>query len=302
MKCPHCNQEHPDGFLFCPVTGQKLDALKACNNPECSNYGKHILPLDSRFCPDCGCKLDEQSTKATCSKEVEIVQIPSMYRPRKRFSEGLMLVENQEHKFGYLNDSLEEVIPCQYCNGDKFVNGVAPVYNNERWGAIDIRGNIVHPFQYGNMYSIPNYKSVSRPKNEPFFIKDSKVIDKWNNEYNFYHGIPILANNNDIYYLDQGVITCYTLERDLKGIWHQTIKFKKEGFTKRNGFRKDGVHQFYNNLAIIRKNEKDGIFNLLLDEIVPCEFEKIYDFDLDSENTVACDSKGDFYHIKINKK
>ena len=59
MKCPHCNQEHPDGFLFCPVTGQKLDTLKACNNPECSNYGKHILPLDSRFCPDCGSKLDD---------------------------------------------------------------------------------------------------------------------------------------------------------------------------------------------------------------------------------------------------
>lgn len=240
--------------------------------------------------------------EVTCSKEVKIVKIPSIYRPRKRFSEGLMLVENPEHKFGYLNDSLEEVIPCQYCNGGAFVNGIAPVYNNEKWGAIDTRGNIVHPFQYGNMYSIPNYKPVSRPKNEPFFIKNGRVIDKWNNEYNFFHGIPLLANNNDIYYLDQGVITCYTLERDLKGIWHDTIKFKKEGFTKRNGFRKEGFYQFYNHLAIICKNEKYGIINLSLDEIVPCEFEQICDFDLDSENTVACDSKGNFYHIKVKKK
>lgn len=63
MKCPYCNQEHPDGFQFCPATGKKLDQLKACTlNPGCPDHGKQILPLDSMFCPTCGCKL-ENNTK-----------------------------------------------------------------------------------------------------------------------------------------------------------------------------------------------------------------------------------------------
>lgn len=61
MKCPHCGQEHPDNFQFCPNTGQRLTPqFKACINKQCLDYGKYILPLDSRFCPSCGKVLDNQ--------------------------------------------------------------------------------------------------------------------------------------------------------------------------------------------------------------------------------------------------
>ena len=55
MKCVHCNGEHPDGFKFCPVTGKEiLQSFKACTNPECVDFEKHILPPDALFCPRCG--------------------------------------------------------------------------------------------------------------------------------------------------------------------------------------------------------------------------------------------------------
>ena len=58
MKCPHCGQDHPDNFQFCPVTGQRLvPQFKACSNDQCLDYGKYILPLDSKFCPSCGSPL-----------------------------------------------------------------------------------------------------------------------------------------------------------------------------------------------------------------------------------------------------
>ena len=55
MKCPHCNGEHPDSYKFCPETGEEIvSQFKACTNEDCPDYGKHILPLEAKFCPRCG--------------------------------------------------------------------------------------------------------------------------------------------------------------------------------------------------------------------------------------------------------
>lgn len=78
MKCIHCNQEHPDDFMFCPITGVKLEPQKkACTNEECCDYGKYILPPEANFCPRCGHKIERQESsgegkntnKATNKKE-----------------------------------------------------------------------------------------------------------------------------------------------------------------------------------------------------------------------------------------
>ena len=62
MKCPHCNQEHPEGYKFCPQTGKEIIYLKACHNLTCNEYGKHILPMDFLFCPTCGCNLEDHTS------------------------------------------------------------------------------------------------------------------------------------------------------------------------------------------------------------------------------------------------
>ena len=63
MKCIHCNQEHPDDFMFCPITGVKLEPQKkACTNEECCDYGKYILPPEANFCPRCGHKIERQES------------------------------------------------------------------------------------------------------------------------------------------------------------------------------------------------------------------------------------------------
>ena len=54
MKCPHCNQEHPDNYQYCPETGEKIELFKACNNPSIPEFGKQIVPTDRKNCPSCG--------------------------------------------------------------------------------------------------------------------------------------------------------------------------------------------------------------------------------------------------------
>ena len=62
MKCPHCGQEHPDNYKFCPNTAKLLLChFKACTNELCVDFGKYVLPLNSKFCPTCGFKIEDES-------------------------------------------------------------------------------------------------------------------------------------------------------------------------------------------------------------------------------------------------
>lgn len=63
MKCPNCGFENPEGAKFCSNCGTKLNELKACTNPSCPEFGKHILPQDSSFCPTCGKPINEDVKK-----------------------------------------------------------------------------------------------------------------------------------------------------------------------------------------------------------------------------------------------
>lgn len=97
MKCPHCNQDHPDGTIFCPLTGNRIQ-MSSCQNPRCINYGKFNLPLDSKFCPDCGKPLLKEHAGirkficSVCGYIMEsahgiIVQCPVCRAPSNKISE-----------------------------------------------------------------------------------------------------------------------------------------------------------------------------------------------------------------------
>lgn len=60
MKCPHCNQEHPEGTRYCPMTGNKiLLQLQSCPNPTCDNFSRSVIPPNYLYCPICGLALRE---------------------------------------------------------------------------------------------------------------------------------------------------------------------------------------------------------------------------------------------------
>ncbi len=48
--CPRCQEEAPDGALFCQTCGQQFQALRAC--PQCAAPA----PENARFCAQCGHK------------------------------------------------------------------------------------------------------------------------------------------------------------------------------------------------------------------------------------------------------
>ena len=59
MKCPHCGQEHPDDFMFCPTSGQSL----VPQTKKCDNCKYECIPVEAKFCPRCGKKFSTKQEK-----------------------------------------------------------------------------------------------------------------------------------------------------------------------------------------------------------------------------------------------
>lgn len=106
MRCVHCNGEHPDGFKFCPVTGKEMvQQFKACTNPECADFEKHILPPDALFCPRCGSRIEcPQDNKGRQS----VVNTKKKKRnPKKKIPTNR---ESQSSLGIYISNTVKEVI------------------------------------------------------------------------------------------------------------------------------------------------------------------------------------------------
>lgn len=73
--------------------------------------------------------------------------IPCIYDNVWDFSEGLAVVELDE-KYGYIDQTGKEIVPCIYDNAGDFNEGLSFVELDEKYGFIDQTGNVVVPFIY----------------------------------------------------------------------------------------------------------------------------------------------------------
>lgn len=79
MQCPHCNQEHPDSYKYCPLTGNEIVRFKMCTNPDCKMFGKQEYPSDNVFCPYCGSKLEYlQKNNLKEQNKIQLLKDPQL--------------------------------------------------------------------------------------------------------------------------------------------------------------------------------------------------------------------------------
>lgn len=92
-------------------------------------------------------------------KMYEFIDIPPIYKyiDVGNFVDGLAYVKDVTEKFGYIDKTGEEVIPCIYDKAENFSGGLAVVTLNDKKGCINTSGDIVIP--YGEIIEKKNYKS-----------------------------------------------------------------------------------------------------------------------------------------------
>ena len=60
MKCPFCGQEHPDNFIYCPISGQSLKQ----QTKKCPNCLYENVPIEAKFCPRCRYEFSMEKQRA----------------------------------------------------------------------------------------------------------------------------------------------------------------------------------------------------------------------------------------------
>lgn len=202
MICPHCGQEHPDNYKFCPFTNKQIMNKVYCANEKCSEYGKPLFLDGAICCPICGGALSRENIKSIDSsvshqhtnmsdsvsnnEQLTIESSEKTAFSNKRdhklqhsydeiyeFYDGLARVQRNS-MYGFINVSGEEVIPCKYeYLSIFFSNEYCEVTKGGLSGLIDKTGQIVIPCKYDAVHFDEDI--------DAFFIRKntkSGIIDK----------------------------------------------------------------------------------------------------------------------------
>jgi len=133
------------------------------NNPEKPYNHGNLEKFDSPLSPGVEDALNEVAPllipyrsgekHGFCNVHKDIV-IPCRYdlhRDVGPFRGGLgLVVKNQ--KFGFVDPTGYEAIPCAYVLARQFSEGLAPVCDGRKWGFINAVGNLIIPFKYENVF------------------------------------------------------------------------------------------------------------------------------------------------------
>lgn len=153
MKCPYCNQEHPDEFLFCPITGDKIGTTLTYTNGSLHEYdaidsfyeGRAIVCKDGRY-----------GVIDINGKEI----VPCTYSKILRYSEGLAACQTDSDGWAFIdmagNIVLRIVENLDVSSDVGFSEGLCAVYgaveHDDDWalkyGYIDKTGKLCIGLQY----------------------------------------------------------------------------------------------------------------------------------------------------------
>jgi hypothetical protein len=120
------------------------------------------------------------------------------------FSEGLARVK-LNGKYGYIDKTGKEVIPCKYDNAENFSEGLAIVMLNDKYGFIDKTGKEVTPLKYDNAGRFSEGLALVRLNDKYGYIdKTGKEVTPLYDEIrNFSEGLARVRLNGKYGYIDK---------------------------------------------------------------------------------------------------
>lgn len=191
-------------------------------------------------------------------------QITICYKFRRveDFSEGLAFVQDQNGKIGYIDHSGEYVISPKYLKGSYFRKGYAVVEDvNNTYLLIDNKGNTIYKFNgiidYGLgillghgeeslFYKVKDLNEFINPLSQKEIHYKS-----WESAHGFSDGYATIYDQVD----------------------EKCKLINENGETQQIDY--DDIYSFSCGYAVVVKNDKKGLIDKTLQEVVPCVFDDI---------------------------
>ena len=146
IPCEYDNANH----IYCVDDHECTDLIEVEKDKKIGIYnkeGKMIFPciLDKIFASQGLIWISSNDKHGLMAVDGTILLYPQYDYDFINFHEGLACVV-RDKKYGYIDLSYQEVIPCQFDESGMFSDGLAWFRQGNRWGYIDHNGNIVLSF------------------------------------------------------------------------------------------------------------------------------------------------------------
>lgn len=221
--------------------------------------------------------------------------------------------------YGVVSKNNKIVVPFEY---DEIVNtissGLINVCKNDKWGCLDLDGNIVIPLVYDWIFPFGKdpLDTTSAKRNGKWGIIDRKGTDiipcVYDEEIVFKHDRAIASTNGKMGMIDKNgnyIIPCqysYLKPFVKSPMFIKVIDNNKYGILDLSGATiiptiYDEIEDIYNDFVIVKQSGYFGVINIKGEEVVPCEYEGIDKYHHDISH-LEIDPQSDVFSVLKNKK
>ena len=206
------------------------------------------------------------------------------------FSEGLAAVELND-KYGFIDETGREVIPCKYNWAEDFNDGLAQVCLNGKWGLVDKTGREVIPLKYNNVCLFyEGFARVNLSGKWGFIDTTGKEVIplKYDNAWNFFEGLAPVKLNRKWGFIDKTGREVIPFKYDdawefIEGGLAKVVLNNKFGYIDKTGkevipCKYDGIGKFQDGLAAVELNDKYGYIDKTGREVIPFKYDAVSPF------------------------
>lgn len=307
MKCPYCNQEHPEEFLFCPATGKKIETKMVYTNVSQHEYDRIESFHEGRAI------VRKEGKYGVIDINGNVI-VPCTYSNIHRYSEGVAACQMDSDGWAFMDlngeiviqvaEGLDVVSDIGFMEGFCAVSGTVELDDDYvlKYGYIDKTGQLSIDLQFDYAWDfhegLSNVSKEDEFGNDANFYINGKGQTVFPYEYlscgDFIGGYAkVLAQHRKYIVINKDCQIIYKFKKE--SYWEDVnIKFISYGLgEKLLWFKPDKQDKYYfwNNVKTIyrgfsegyiaicsSKNEKWGFITETGNEVIPFIYEGAHDF------------------------
>ena len=193
-------------------------------------------------------------------------------------------------KYGYVDKSGHEVIPCKYDYAGNFREGLAIFEKDDKWGYIDKKGREVIPCKYDRTFNFSEGLAIVEKDDKSGFIdKEGREVIPcmYDAAGSFSEGLAYVEKDDKWGFIDKEGREVIPCKYDDAGSFSDGLasvkKYDKYGFIDKEGIqilpcKYDAVGNFSDGLACVVKDFGISYIDKEGRKVIPCKYDLTFNF------------------------